>query len=87
MADDQPLLSNISIWDQIDSGRIWSTSKKVLVTVPILLFLIVCEVTDYQRTHLVINLPLLLVFELGPKLPFLQRFWARVLGVSVPGRK
>lgn len=80
MADDQPMLSNIVIWDQIDDGRLWTPARRVLITVPALLFLITVEVTNYDLGHFLINAGVLLLLELGPKLPMVQRYAASLFG-------
>ena len=84
VADDQPLLANISIWDQIDGGKLWTPARRVLITVPALLFLITCEVTGYSLPHLVINVGVLVLLELSPKLPIVRRYVGGVLGLRPP---
>ena len=84
VADDQPLLANISIWDQIDGGKLWTPARRVLITVPALLFLITCEVTGYNLPHLMINVGVLVLLELGPKLPIVRRYVGGVLGLRPP---
>jgi hypothetical protein len=75
VADDQPLLAGVEIWDQIDGGQEWTTAKRVLITIPVLLFMLTCEFTDYDHRYLIINLLVLIFLELAPKLPFLRSLY------------
>ncbi len=76
------MLSNVVIWDQIDDGRLWTPARRVLITVPALLFLITVEVTGYDLGHFLINAGVLVLLELGPKLPIAQRLAGSLLGTK-----
>ena len=70
----------ISFWDSIDDGRLWSTARRALTTVPVVLFLLICEFTDFAQGHFFVNLMALLLFEVGPKVPFMQQLFGRLAG-------
>lgn len=70
----------ISFWDSIDDGRLWSTARRALTTVPVVLFLLTCEFTNFKLGHFFVNLMALVLFEAGPKVPFMQRVFAGLAG-------
>mmetsp|Transcript_10620 Transcript_10620/g.17336 ORF Transcript_10620/g.17336 Transcript_10620/m.17336 type:complete len:174 (-) Transcript_10620:1264-1785(-) len=62
----------LSWWEQLDDGVPWTTKKRNLMIVPVVLFLVVAHVTEYTLSYLVVNLSVLLLV-LIPKLPQFYR--------------
>ncbi len=59
---------NLNMWEQIDSGDQYTPTKKFLLSVPVLLFLISTHYTHYDFTMFMINF-LATVAVILPKLP------------------
>lgn len=60
---------NLNMWEQIDNGAQYTPTKKFLLSVPILLFLLSTHYTHYDLTYFVINF-LAVLGVIIPKLPF-----------------
>lgn len=60
---------NLNMWEQIDNGAQYTPSKKFLLSVPILLFLLSTHYTHYDLTYFTINF-LALLGVVIPKLPY-----------------
>jgi len=69
---DQGEYNNLTWWEQLDDGTSWTNSRKALMLIPIVLFLITSHMTGYELSHLVINLAVLALVVI-PKLPQLHR--------------
>ncbi len=63
---------NLNMWEQIDSGDQYTPTKKFLLSVPVLLFLISTHYTHYDFTMFMINF-LATVAVILPKLPAVSR--------------
>ncbi|UKZ46478.1 hypothetical protein TrVGV298_000682 [Trichoderma virens] len=63
---------NLNMWEQIDNGAQYTPTKKFLLSVPIVLFLISTHYTHYDSTYFVINFLATLAVVI-PKLPFSHR--------------
>ncbi|GAM82665.1 hypothetical protein ANO11243_006470 [Dothideomycetidae sp. 11243] len=63
---------NLNMWEQIDSGDQYTPTKKFLLTVPILLFLVSTHYTQYDLIYFMINFMATLAVVI-PKLPALHR--------------
>jgi len=59
---------NLNMWEQIDSGDQYTPTKKFLLMVPILLFLVSTHYTHYDLTYFMINV-LATLAVVVPKLP------------------
>ena len=59
---------NLNMWEQIDSGDQYTPTKKFLLSVPILLFLVSTHYTHYDLTYFMINF-LATLAVVVPKLP------------------
>jgi hypothetical protein len=79
MWEDQNEFIDQTVWEQIDAGVPWTDTRKFLIVVPILLFLIVSHCTDYAVVDLAINLPVLVVL-LVSKLP--EMHGVRIFGIN-----
>ncbi|KAF2744132.1 Orm1 type endoplasmic reticulum protein [Sporormia fimetaria CBS 119925] len=63
---------NLNMWEQIDNGAQYTPTKKFLLLVPILLFLVSTHYTHYDLTYFIIN-TLATIAVVIPKLPFFHR--------------
>jgi hypothetical protein len=63
---------NLNMWEQIDNGAQYTPTKKFLLSVPIVLFLISTHYTHYDSTYFVINFLATLAVVI-PKLPFVSQ--------------
>ncbi|KAB8576207.1 hypothetical protein FH972_025735 [Carpinus fangiana] len=59
---------NLNMWEQIDDGEQYTPTKKFLLSVPIILFLVSTHYTHYDLTYFTINLLATLAVVI-PKLP------------------
>lgn len=59
---------NLNLWEQIDNGDQYTPTKKFLLTVPILLFLVSTHYTHYDLTYFVANFIATMAVVI-PKLP------------------
>lgn len=74
---------NLNMWEQIDNGDQYTPTKKFLLSVPIVLFLLSTHYTHYETSYFTINF-LAVLGVVIPKLPsvrltYLLRFGARDL--------
>jgi hypothetical protein len=68
-----------TVWEQIDNGVPWTATRKFLIIVPVVLFMVSAHVSLYQPIHLAINLAVLAIL-LVAKLPELHG--VRILGIN-----
>lgn len=77
---------NLNMWEQIDNGAQYTPTKKFLLSVPIVLFLLSTHYTHYDLAYFVINF-LAVLGVIIPKLPFVggwvQRSIPRMANASV----
>jgi hypothetical protein len=69
---DQGEYFQLTWWEQLEDGVPWTTTKKALMLICLVLFLVTAHMTQYELHHLVINLGIL-VLVIVPKLPLLHR--------------
>lgn len=62
---------NLNMWEQIDNGDQYTPTKKFLLCVPIVLFLLSTHYTHYDLTYFTINFLATLAVVI-PKLPFVR---------------
>lgn len=62
---------NLNMWEQIDNGDQYTPTKKFLLSVPIVLFLLSTHYTHYDLTYFIINF-LAVLGVIVPKLPFVR---------------
>ena len=62
---------NLNMWEQIDNGAQYTPTKKFLLSVPILLFLLSTHYTHYDLAYFIINF-LAVLAVIIPKLPFVS---------------
>lgn len=62
---------NLNMWEQIDNGDQYTPTKKFLLCVPIVLFLLSTHYTHYDLTYFTINV-LATLGVVIPKLPFVR---------------
>ncbi|KAI6645954.1 ORM1-like protein 2-like [Oopsacas minuta] len=66
-------------WEQIDKGKQMTWTKKMLIVVPVILFILASFYTEYAINHSIVNMIALLVGVL-PKLP--QFHLVRFFGIN-----
>jgi len=64
---------NLNLWEQIDNGDQYTPTKKFLMIVPVLLFLISTHYTHYDLTYFMVNFLATLAVVI-PKLPAVSFF-------------
>lgn len=79
------VLDDLTLWEQIDNGDQYTPTKKFLVGVPIILFLISTHFTHYDLTMFIINLGACLLAVI-PKLPQSHRLRFLVHDEGVPSQ-
>ena len=57
-----------TFWDQIDDGKLWTATRKGLVVLPVVLYLLATNTADFRRQPLFLNLVAMLALVI-PKLP------------------
>ena len=62
---------NLNLWEQIDDGDQYTPSKKFLLSVPVVLFLLSTHYTHYDLTYFMLNFLAVLAVVI-PKLPFVS---------------
>ncbi|KAH9279615.1 ORM1-like protein 2 [Echinococcus granulosus] len=67
-------------WEQFDDGEQYSPTKKFLLVVPIVIFILASFYTQYDPIHFVINASTLILLSILPKLP--QFYRVRVFGIN-----
>lgn len=73
----------MTLYEQIDAGVPWTSTKKFLMLVPAVLTLIACYVADYEPFYIIINSAIFLISIIA-KLPQMHR--VRIFGInSTPG--
>lgn len=73
---------NLNMWEQIDNGAQYTPSKKFLLSVPIVLFLLSTHYTHYDVLYFIINFLAVLAVVI-PKMPMVRPL--RSEGSSRPG--
>jgi len=75
--------NGLTLYEQIDAGVPWTSSKKFLILVPTLLCLVACFTADYKPFYIVVNCGIMLICVVG-KMPQMHR--VRIFGInSTPG--
>lgn len=59
-------------WEQLDDGVAWTSKKRNLIVISVLLFLIVSQLTEYKLRYLFLNV-VVLGIVIVPKLPQFYR--------------
>jgi len=72
--------NGLTLWEQIDGGEAWTSTKKVLMLVPTIIVLLASMATSYETTFLALNLPVWVVLSLVPKIPAMHR--VRIFGIN-----
>ncbi|KAJ1449796.1 ORMDL family-domain-containing protein [Pelagophyceae sp. CCMP2097] len=71
--------NGLTVWEQIDGGAPWTTSKKILILVPTLLALLCLNASNYAPKSVLLNLPVYLLCVV-PKVPAMHG--VRILGIN-----
>lgn len=69
----------LTLWEQLDDGKQYTDTRKFLICVPIVLFIVVSFYTKHEWTFFLINF-IVLMFNLIPKLPYLHK--KRLFGIN-----
>ncbi|KAL6766687.1 hypothetical protein ACKKBG_A36975 [Auxenochlorella protothecoides x Auxenochlorella symbiontica] len=79
IANDQGVYDSQTFWEQIDDGQQFTPARKFLTAVPVVLFLLASNGTDYRRQPLGVNLIVVIVLVIA-KLASMHR--VRILGIN-----
>ena len=72
-----------TLYEQIDAGVPWTTTKKFLMLIPTFLTWMACYAADYKPFYIVINVAIFFILIIA-KMP--QMHGVRILGInSTPG--
>lgn len=77
--EDQGKYALLTFWEQLDSGMYATRNRKVLTTVPVLLFVLATHGSDFRKQPLGLNLVVVLVLLIA-KLPALHK--VRFFGIN-----
>jgi ORMDL family len=66
--EDQNQYADQTVWEQIDNGVPWTDTRKFLLIVPIVLYILTIHSINYELAGTIVH-TLLLVFLVVPKLP------------------
>mmetsp|Transcript_14062 Transcript_14062/g.44361 ORF Transcript_14062/g.44361 Transcript_14062/m.44361 type:complete len:185 (-) Transcript_14062:39-593(-) len=69
----------LTVWEQIDGGVPWTTSKKIFMLVPTIMMLLALNATNYDKQYMAVNLPFYALCII-PKLPLLHG--VRIFGIN-----
>ncbi|XP_075253080.1 ORM1-like protein 2 [Convolutriloba macropyga] len=69
----------LTLWEQLDDGKQYTDTRKFLICVPIVLFIIVSFYTKHEMVFFLVNF-IVLMFNLIPKLPYLHK--KRLFGIN-----
>lgn len=70
---------DLTVWEQIDGGKPWTTSKKILMLVPTLMMLLALNAANYDKHYMALNLPFY-VLCIIPKFPLMHQ--VRLFGIN-----
>ena len=71
---------NLTLWEQIDKETQYTPTRKFLILLPIALLLISSRYANFDLIFFSVNLSVVVLFGVLPKLPFAHR-----LRISIPG--
>lgn len=75
--------NGFTLYEQIDAGTPWTSSKKFLMLIPTLITWMACHIANYQPFHVIINCGIFLICIIA-KIP--QMHQVRLFGInSTPG--
>uniref|UniRef100_A0A061S7X6 Ormdl-domain-containing protein n=1 Tax=Tetraselmis sp. GSL018 TaxID=582737 RepID=A0A061S7X6_9CHLO len=77
--EDQGKYDNLTFWEQLDDGVQYSSNRKFLTAVPVVLFILASHSTDYAHQPLALNLLAVILLVIA-KLPVMHK--VRVLGIN-----
>jgi hypothetical protein len=69
--EDQGEFIDRTVWEQIDNGVPWTSTRKFLIVVPMVLFLVSAHAILGDTLHLFINTAIVIIL-IAPKLPELH---------------
>ena len=75
--------NGFTLYEQLDAGVPWTSTKKFLMLMPTLLTLMACYIADYKPFYIVVNCGMFLIMIIA-KIPQMHR--VRLFGInSTPG--
>ena len=77
--EDQGQYCRLTFWEQLDNGVYGTHSRKLFTAMPVLLFLLATNGTDFRKQPLGLNLVVVLVCVIA-KLPALHK--VRIMGIN-----
>jgi len=75
--EDQGKYDNLTFWEQLDDGLQYSSNRKFLTVVPVVLFILASHSTDYAHQPLLLNLLAVCILVVA-KLPVMHK--VRIFG-------
>jgi len=76
---DQGTARKLTHWEQIDHGEMYTTTRKFLTLIPVVLFILASFYSDYNQWHFLLNFSTLALAVI-PKLP--QLYKVRLFGIN-----
>lgn len=77
---------NLTMWEQIDDGVLYTPTRKFLITVPIVLFLLGTHYSRYDLQLFLFNFVLTTFVAVVPKLPLTHRLRISIPGITGPAQ-
>ncbi|AAS51039.1 ACL189Cp [Eremothecium gossypii ATCC 10895] len=77
---------NLTMWEQLDNGMLYTPTRKFLISVPIALFLLSTHYTRYDLQLFVLNFVLTTMVAVVPKLPLTHRVRISIPGITGPAQ-
>eukprot|EP01084_Bolivina_argentea_P139941 246123_1 len=71
--------NGLTLWEQLDAGLPWTSTKKFLIIVPAVLLFVALACSDYKPFYVIINLPVFILLEIA-KMPAMHR--VRILSIN-----
>ena len=73
---------NLTFWEQIDKEMQYTPTRKFLILLPIVLLLVSSRYANFDLTFFSVNLTVVVLFGVLPKLPFAHRLRISILGLT-----
>ncbi|CAR25356.1 Protein ORM1 [Lachancea thermotolerans] len=77
---------NLTMWEQINDGVLYTPARKFLILVPIALFLVSTHYTRYDIQLFLLNFSLTTLVAVVPKLPVTHRLRITIPGLTSPAQ-
>jgi ORMDL family len=78
-ASTQGEYNGFTLYEQLDAGIPWTSTKKFLMLMPTLITWMACYIADYKPIYIVVNCGMFLILIIG-KIPEMHR--VRIFGIN-----